>query len=44
MWIWTSKIDVFGTPAKIVSGPCLAPGGLQMAAWRPGPCPGAEET
>jgi hypothetical protein len=43
MCIWTSKINVFGTPAKIVLGPCLAPVGLQIAAWRPGPGPGAEE-
>ena len=33
------KLTVFGTPTMIVLGPCLAPGGLQMAAWRPGPGP-----
>ena len=44
MYIWTSKTDVFGTPAKIVLVPCWALVGLQMAAWRPGPGPGAQET
>ena len=43
-YIWTSKINAFGIPAKIVLGPCLAPMGLQMAAWRPGFGPGAQET